>query len=216
MAAEVNEPVFSKKNMKLLSDPLIDNNPIAVQVLGICSALAVTAQLEPAVIMAISVTVVVTFSNLIISLLRNFIPNSIRIIVELTIIATLVILVDQILQAYAYAMSKQLSVFVGLIITNCIVMGRAEAYAMSNKPWPSMLDGLGSGFGYGIIIIIVGFFREILGSGTLWGQDIIPEWLTNVGYIDNGLMVLPPGAFVIIGLIVWVQRQYTKDFGEEH
>jgi Na+-transporting NADH:ubiquinone oxidoreductase subunit D len=216
MAAEVNEPAFSKKNMKLLSDPLIDNNPIAVQVLGICSALAVTAQLEPAVIMAISVTVVVAFSNMIISMLRNFIPNSIRIIVELTIIATLVILVDQILQAYAYAMSKQLSVFVGLIITNCIVMGRAEAYAMSNKPWPSMLDGLGSGFGYGVIIIIVGFFREILGSGTLWGHDIIPEWLTNMGYINNGLMVLPPGAFVIIGLIVWVQRQYTKDFGEEH
>jgi Na+-transporting NADH:ubiquinone oxidoreductase subunit D len=215
MIAEPKEPMFSKKNMKLMKDPLIDNNPIAVQVLGICSALAVTAQLKPALIMAISVTVVITFSNLIISMLRNYIPSSIRIIVELTIIATLVILVDQILKAYAFEMSKQLSVFVGLIITNCIVMGRAEAYAMGNKPWPSMLDGLGSGFGYGIIIIVVGFFREILGSGTLWGQDIIPQWLANLGYVNNGLMVLPPGAFVIIGLIVWLQREYTKKY-EEH
>lgn len=215
MTAEPKEPMFSKKNMKLMKDPLIDNNPIAVQVLGICSALAVTAQLQPSVIMAISVTVVITFSNLIISLLRNLIPNSIRIIVELTVIATLVILVDQVLKAYAFEMSKQLSVFVGLIITNCIVMGRAEAFAMGNKPWPSLLDGLGSGFGYGVIIVIVGFLREVLGSGTLWGQNIIPSFLTNLGYVNNGLMVLPPGAFVIIGLIVWLQREITKKY-EEH
>ena len=209
------EPMFSKKNMKLMKDPLIDNIPIAVQVLGICSALAVTAQLKPSVIMAVSVTVVIMFSNLFISMMRNFIPNSIRIIVELTVIATLVILVDQILRAYAFEMSKQLSVFVGLIITNCIVMGRAEAFAMGNKPWPSLLDGLGSGFGYGIIIIIVGVFRELLGSGTLWGHDVIPAFLTNLGYVNNGLMVLPPGAFVIIGLIVWLQREITKKY-EEH
>ena len=209
------EPMFSKKNMKLMKDPLIDNNPIAVQVLGICSALAVTAQLKPSVIMAVSVTVVIMFSNLFISMMRNFIPNSIRIIVELTVIATLVILVDQILRAYAFEMSKQLSVFVGLIITNCIVMGRAEAFAMGNRPWPSLLDGLGSGFGYGIIIIIVGVFRELLGSGTLWGHDVIPAFLTNLGYANNGLMVLPPGAFVIIGLIVWLQREITKKY-EEH
>ena len=212
MTAEPKEPLFSKKNMKLMKDPLIDNNPIAVQVLGICSALAVTAQLQPSVIMAISVTVVITFSNLIISLLRNLIPNSIRIIVELTVIATLVILVDQVLKAYAFEMSKQLSVFVGLIITNCIVMGRAEAFAMGNKPWPSLLDGLGSGFGYGVIIVLVGFLREVLGSGTLWGADIIPGFLLNLGYVNNGLMVLPPGAFVIIGLIVWLQREITKDY----
>ena len=215
MSAEANEPMFSKKNIKLMKDPLIDNNPIAVQVLGICSALAVTAQLKPSVIMAISVTVVIMFSNLFVSLLRNLIPNSIRIIVELTIIATLVILVDQILRAFAFEMSKQLSVFVGLIITNCIVMGRAEAFAMGNKPWPSLLDGIGSGLGYGIIIIIVGFFRELLGSGTLWGHDVIPQFLSNLGYINNGLMVLPPGAFVIIGLLVWLQREITKDY-EEH
>lgn len=215
MTADPKEPMFSKKNVKLMTDPLIDNNPIAVQVLGICSALAVTAQLKPSVIMAISVTVVIAFSNLIISMLRKFIPNSIRIIVELTIIATLVILVDQVLKAYAFEMSKQLSVFVGLIITNCIVMGRAEAFAMGNKPWPSLLDGLGSGFGYGVIIVIVGFFREILGSGTLWEYDIIPAFMTNLGYVNNGLMVLPPGAFVIIGLIVWLQREKTKNY-EEH
>ena len=212
MTAEPKEPMFSKKNMKLMKDPLIDNNPVAVQVLGICSALAVTAQLKPSVIMAVSVTVVIMFSNLIISMLRNFIPNSIRIIVELTIIATLVILVDQILKAYAFEMSKQLSVFVGLIITNCIVMGRAEAFAMGNKPWPSMLDGIGSGFGYGIIIIIVGAIREITGAGTIWGKDIIPDFLINLGYVNNGLMVLPPGAFVIIGLLVWLQREITKKY----
>ena len=162
--------------------------------------------------MAVSVTVVIVFSNTIISMIRNLIPNSIRIIVELTIIATLVILVDQILKAYAFEMSKQLSVFVGLIITNCIVMGRAEAFAMGNKPWPSMLDGLGSGFGYGIIIIIVGAIREVTGAGTIWGFDIIPQFLIDLGYVNNGLMVLPPGAFVIIGLLVWLQREITKKY----
>ena len=212
MTAEPKEPMFSKKNMKLIKDPLIDNNPVAVQVLGICSALAVTAQLQPSVIMAVSVTVVIVFSNTIISMIRNLIPNSIRIIVELTVIATLVILVDQILKAYAFEMSKQLSVFVGLIITNCIVMGRAEAFAMGNKPWPSMLDGLGSGFGYGAIIIIVGAIREVTGAGTIWGVDIIPQFLLDLGYVNNGLMVLPPGAFVIIGLLVWLQREITKNY----
>ena len=202
------------KTKDLLVDPFIDNNPVAVQVLGICSALAVTAQLQPALIMAISVTIVVAFSNMIISMIRNFIPSSIRIIVELAIIATLVILVDQILKAYMFEMSKQLSVFVGLIITNCIVMGRAEAFAMSNKPMPSMLDGLGNGFGYGIVIVIVGALRELLGSGTLWGQNMIPQFMTDLGYVNNGLMVLPPGAFVIIGLIVWAQREKTKKYDE--
>ncbi len=201
-----------KKTSSLLTDPLIDNNPIALQVLGICSALAVTAQLKPAIIMAISVTVVTAGSNFAISLIRKMIPNSIRMIVELTIIATLVILVDQILKAYAFEMSKQLSVFVGLIITNCIVMGRAEAYAMGNPPIPSFLDGLGNGFGYGLILVIVGAIREITGSGTLLGYHIVPEALYNIGYVNNGLMVLPPGALVIIGMLVWLQRIKTKKY----
>ncbi len=201
-----------KKTSSLLTDPLIDNNPIALQVLGICSALAVTAQLKPAIIMAISVTVVTAGSNFAISLIRKMIPNSIRMIVELTIIATLVILVDQILKAYAFEMSKQLSVFVGLIITNCIVMGRAEAYAMGNPPIPSFLDGLGNGFGYGLILVIVGVIREITGSGTLLGYHIVPEALYNIGYVNNGLMVLPPGALVIIGMLVWLQRIKTKKY----
>ena len=212
--SEEKEPLFSKKHLKLVGDPIIDNNPIAVQVLGICSALAVTAQLQPAIIMAISVIAVMVCSNTIVSLLRNFIPSSIRIIVELTIIATLVILVEQILKAYQYEMYKQLSVFVGLIITNCIVMGRAEAYALNNKPWPSLLDGLGSGLGYGIIICIVAVFREVLGKGTLLGIELIPKSLYELGYANNILMILPPGAFVILGLIVWVQRQYTREFEE--
>ena len=216
MSAEEKEPLFSQKHMKVLKDPLIDNNPIAVQMLGICSALAVTAQLKPAFIMAISVIIVTGCSNLIISLMRNQIPGSIRIIVELTVIATLVILVEQVLKAYSYDMYKQLSVFVGLIITNCIVMGRAEAFAMGNKPWPSLLDGLGSGLGYGIIICVVAVFREVMGNGTLWGINLIPQFLSDAGYANNILMILPPGAFVILGLIVWVQRQYTKDFEEAH
>ena len=197
---------------KIFSDPLIDNNPITKQVLGVCSALAVTVKLEMAIVMAVSLTFVVTFSNLIVSLLRNYIPSNVRIIVQLVIIATLVILVDQVLQAYMYDVSKQLSVFVGLIITNCIVMGRAEAFAMSNGPKDSMLDGLGNGIGYGSILIVVSMVREILGSGQLYGYQIIPlsMYLDQGGwYMNNGLMLLAPGAFIVLGLLIWVQRAYT-------
>ena len=209
----MSEPLFSKKNLKLLSDPLNNNNPITVQVLGICSALAVTAQLKPAVVMAISVTAVVAFANVIISLLRNTIPNRIRIIVQLVVIAALVILVDQLLKAFVYDVSKQLSVFVGLIITNCILMGRLEAFALGNRPWQSFLDGIGNGAGYAAILIIVGFFRELLGSGTLFGFRIIPEslYITNGGfYSNNGMMILPPMALVTVGIIIWVQRSRNR------
>ena len=194
---------------KFFTDPLIDNNPITRQVLGICSALAVTVKVEMAVVMTMAVIFVLTFSNLLVSLLRKYIPLNIRIIVQLTIIATLVILVDQILKAYMYDVSKQLSVFVGLIITNCIVMGRAEAFAMSNGPKDSILDGLGNGIGYGVILIIVSMFREILGSGELYGYKIIPESFYALGYMNNGLMLLAPGAFIILGLLIWLQRTYT-------
>ena len=197
---------------KIFSDPLISNNPITKQVLGVCSALAVTVKLEMAIVMALALTFVVTFSNLIVSLLRNHIPSNVRIIVQLTIIATLVILVDQVLQAYMYDVSKQLSVFVGLIITNCIVMGRAEAFAMSNGPKDSALDGLGNGIGYGSILIIVSMIRELLGSGQLYGYQIIPLSIyANQGgwYMDNGLMLLAPGAFIVLGLLIWAQRAYT-------
>ena len=209
----MSEPLFSKKNLKLLSDPLNNNNPITVQVLGICSALAVTAQLKPAVVMALSVTAVVAFANVIISLLRNTIPNRIRIIVQLVVIAALVILVDQVLKAFVYDVSKQLSVFVGLIITNCILMGRLEAFALGNRPWQSFLDGIGNGAGYAAILIIVGFFRELLGSGTLFGFRIIPEslYITNGGfYSNNGMMILPPMALVTVGVIIWVQRSKNR------
>ena len=202
---------------KIFSDPLINNNPITKQVLGVCSALAVTVKLEMAIVMAIALTFVVTFSNLIVSLLRNHIPSNVRIIVQLMIIATLVILVDQVLKAYMYDVSKQLSVFVGLIITNCIVMGRAEAFAMSNGPKDSALDGLGNGIGYGSILIIVSIFRELLGSGQLYGYQIIPLSIyANQGgwYMDNGLMLLAPGAFIVLGLLIWAQRAYTG-FTEE-
>ena len=197
---------------KIFSDPLINNNPITKQVLGVCSALAVTVKLEMAIVMALALTFVVTFSNLIVSLLRNHIPSNVRIIVQLMVIATLVILVDQVLQAYMYDVSKQLSVFVGLIITNCIVMGRAEAFAMSNGPKDSTLDGLGNGIGYGSILIIVSIFRELLGSGQLYGYQIIPLSIyANQGgwYMDNGLMLLAPGAFIVLGLLIWAQRAYT-------
>ena len=197
---------------KIFSDPLIDNNPITKQVLGVCSALAVTVKLEMAIVMAIALTFVVTFSNLIVSLLRNHIPSNVRIIVQLMVIATLVILVDQVLQAYMYDVSKQLSVFVGLIITNCIVMGRAEAFAMSNGPKDSVLDGLGNGIGYGSILIIVSMIRELLGSGQLYGYQIIPlSMYVNQGgwYMNNGLMLLAPGAFIVLGLLIWAQRTYT-------
>jgi len=203
------EALFSKKNLKLLSDPLNDSNPITVQVLGICSALAVTAQLKPAVVMSISVIAVLAFANVIVSLLRNTIPNRIRIIVQLVVIASLVILVDQILKAFVYDVSKQLSVFVGLIITNCILMGRLEAFALGNKPWQSFLDGLGNGAGYAWILIVVGFFRELFGSGSVWGYRIVPEswYISNGGfYENNGMMILPPMALIVVGIIIWVQR----------
>ncbi len=205
------EPLFSSKNLKLLRDPLNDSNPITVQVLGICSALAVTVKLENSVVMAISVMAVLSVSNVVISLLRNYIPPRIRIIVQLVVIATMVILVDEILQAFAYDVSKQLSVFVGLIITNCIIMGRLEAFALANKPWPSFLDGIGNAAGYGIILIIVAFFRELLGSGTIWGYPVFEKiGLYHTGYENNGMMILPPMALVTVGIIIWVQRSKNR------
>ena len=203
--------VFSSKKLKPLFEPIITNNPVTIQVLGICSALAVTVKLEPALVMAISVIAVTGLANLIISSIRNFIPNSIRIIVQLVVIATLVIIVDQILKAFAYEVSKQLSVFVGLIITNCIIMGRLEAFAMANKPLPSLLDGLGSGAGYGLLLVLVAFIRELFGSGTLLGYNIIPEVFYNVGYQNNNMMILPPMALIIVGVFIWVQRAYTGE-----
>ena len=194
------------KNMNLIMAPLRKANPVTVLILGICSALAVTAKLKPAIVMALSVTVVTALSNLVISLLRKGIPSKIRIIVQLIVVATLVILVDQFLKAFMYDVSKQLSVFVGLIITNCIVMGRLEAFAMSHKPWESFLDGIGNGLGYGSILVIVAFFRELLGSGTLFGFQVIPQGLYNLGYMNNGLMILPPMALIIIGIIIWLQK----------
>ena len=197
---------LSKKSKQALTDPLSTNNPITLQVLGICSALAVTVKMDTAVVMTLAVVAVLSISNTLISLLRNFIPTKVRIIVQLSVIASLVILTDQVLKAYMYDISKQLSVFVGLIITNCIVMGRAEAFAMQNTPGKSFLDGLGNGLGYGGILIAVSFFREILGSGTLYGFQIIPDAAYSAGYENMGLMVLSPGAFVILGLIVLVHR----------
>ena len=194
------------KNLELLTAPLRKANPVTVLILGICSALAITAKLKPALVMALSVTVVIALSNLIISLLRKGIPSKIRIIVQLIVIATLVILVDQFLKAFVYDVSKQLSVFVGLIITNCIVMGRLEAFAMANGPWESLLDGIGNGLGYGLILVIVAFFRELFGSGTLLGYQIIPEGLYDFGYMNNGLMILPPMALIIVGVIMWLQK----------
>ena len=210
------EPLFSAKYRKLLTIPLGKNNPITVQVLGVCSALAVTVKLEPAFVMALSVVAVLTIANVLISLLRNGIPPRIRIIVQLVVIAALVILVDQVLKAFAYDVSKQLSVFVGLIITNCIIMGRLEAFAMANKPWASFLDGLGNAAGYGVILIIVAFFRELLGSGTIWGIQVIPQGFYDFGYKDNGLMILPPMALIVVGVIIWVQRSRNKELIEEN
>ncbi|NOZ48195.1 MAG: NADH:ubiquinone reductase (Na(+)-transporting) subunit D [Chlorobi bacterium] len=203
--------LFSSKNLKLLTNPLNDNNPITVQVLGICSALAVTVKLEPAVVMTFSVMAVLAAANVVIAALRNTIPNRIRIIVQLVIIAALVILVDQILKAFLYDVSKQLSVFVGLIITNCILMGRLEAFAMGNKPWPAFLDGIGNAAGYGIILVIIAFFRELLGSGTIWYYPIVEKLgLYKIGYENNGLMILPPMALIVVGIIIWVQRSKNK------
>ena len=205
---------LSEKNKEIFLGPLSKNNPVIVQVLGICSALAVTAQLEPALVMSLSLTAVLSFANVIISLLRNTIPNRIRIIVQLVVIAALVIIVDQILKAFAYEVSKQLSVFVGLIITNCILMGRLEAFALGNKPWPAFLDGLGNGIGYSIILLIVAFFRELLGSGTLFGFQVIPEVFYEWGYQNNGLMILPPMALIVTGCIIWVHRAKNPDMQE--
>ena len=219
---EPSEPLFSKKNRALLSNPMDDDNPITVQVLGICSALAITVQLKQAVVMTVAVMFVLAAGNVIVSLMRNLIPNRIRIIVQLVIVAALVILVDQVLKAYVYDVSKALSVFVGLIITNCIIMGRLEAFALGNKPWPAFLDGLGNATAYGVILIIVSFFRELFGSGKLWGFPVLGnkvgslnssgELVTEatglyaIGYVDNGLMILPPMALITVGAIIWVQR----------
>lgn len=209
------ETLFSANNRQLLLGPLSKNNPVIIQVLGICSALAVTAKLEPAIVMALSVTAVTAFSNVILSLMRNTIPTRIRIIVQLVVVAALVIIVDQLLKAYAYDISKQLSVFVGLIITNCIIMGRIEAFALANKPWPSLLDGIGNGLGYGVILVIVAFFRELLGSGTLFEAKVIPSVFYEWGYANNGLMILPPMALILVGIIIWVHRSKNKDLIEK-
>jgi len=207
MGKQEKEPLLSAKNIKLLTSPVGMENPITVQVLGICSALAVTVKLEPAIVMALSVTIVVAVSNVVIASMRAYIPGRIRIIVQLVVIATMVILVDQFLKAFAFDVSKQLSVFVGLIITNCILMGRLEAFAMANKPWPSFLDGLGNGAGYGLILIIVAFIRELLGSGTIYGYPVLAKLgVYNTGYENNGLAILPPMALIFIGIIIWVQR----------
>ncbi|MBO4379699.1 MAG: NADH:ubiquinone reductase (Na(+)-transporting) subunit D [Muribaculaceae bacterium] len=202
-------------NKSVLFNPFSRNNPVVVQILGICSVLAVTAKLEPALVMGISVIAVLAFSNVVISLLRNTIPTNIRIIVQLVVVAGLVVIVDQLLKAFAYEVSLQLSVFIGLIITNCILMGRLEAFAMANKPWPSFLDGVGNGAGYAIILIIVGFFRELLGSGTLLGYQVIPQWCYDHGYVNNGLMILPPMALITVACIIWVHRSINKDLQED-
>ena len=202
-------------NRDIFFNPFSKDNPVIVQVLGICSCLAVTAKLEPALVMGISVIAVLAFSNVIISLIRNTIPSNIRIIVQLVVVAALVIIVNQLLLAFAYDVSKQLSVFIGLIITNCILMGRLEAFAMGNKPWPSFLDGIGNGIGYGLILVIVGFFRELFGSGTLMGYQIFPQSWYDAGYMNNGLMILPPMALIVVACIIWVHRSRNKDLQEK-
>ena len=213
--SDKKEALFSKKNRKLLSDPLNDNNPVTTQVLGICSALAITVQLKPAIVMAISVLAVLSVANVLVSLLRNLIPSRIRIIVQLVVIAALVILVDQVLKAFVYDVSKELSVFVGLIITNCIIMGRLEAFALGNTPWKAFLDGLGNAFGYGWILIAVAFFRELLGAGTLFGYPVLEKLgLYEMGYVNNGMMILPPMALVTVGIIIWIQRYKNRDLIE--
>ncbi|MCC8019311.1 MAG: NADH:ubiquinone reductase (Na(+)-transporting) subunit D [Rikenellaceae bacterium] len=215
MSNKEKEPMFSAKNMKLLSNPLNSDNPVIVQILGICSALAVTAKLKPAFVMALSVIAVCSFANLIMSSLRKTVPPRIRIIVQLVVIAFLVILVDQVLKAFVYDVSKQLSVFVGLIITNCIIMGRVEAFGLGNRPWPAFLDGIGNGVGYGVILVVVGFFRELLGAGTVWGYQVVPDSFYEAGYSNNGLMLLPPMALIIVGLIIWIHRSWNRDLIEK-
>ena len=209
------EPLFSKKNRALLTDPLDDDNPITVQVLGICSALAITVKLEPAVVMTVSVIFVMAAGNVIVSILRNVIPTRIRIIVQLLVVATLVALVDQFLKAYAYDVSKQLAIFIGLIITNCIIMGRFEAFALGNGVWKSFLDGVGNAAGYGWILIVVAFIRELFGSGELWGIPVIPQLIYDLGYQDNGLMLLSPMALIVVGLYIWIQRFYNRKLIEK-
>lgn len=200
--------LFSKQNREVLSNPLNLDNPIMVQVLGICSALAVTSQLKPAIVMGLAVTIITAFSNVIISLIRNTIPNRIRIIVQLVVVAALVTIVSQILKAVAYDVSVQLSVYVGLIITNCILMGRLEAFAMTNKPWPSFLDGIGNGLGYAMILVIVGAVREFFGRGSLLGFKLIPQSLYDAGYMDNGMMSMPAMALILLGCVIWIHRSY--------
>ena len=202
-------------NKEVFFNPFSKSNPVIVQILGICSALAVTVKLEPALVMGLSVIAVLAFSNVIISLIRNTIPTNIRLIVQLVIVAGLVVIVSQLLQAYAYNVNKQLSVFIGLIITNCILMGRLEAFAMANRPWPSFLDGVGNGIGYAIILIIVAFFRELLGSGTLLGYQVVPQCFYEAGYVNNGLMILPPMALIVVACIIWVHRSINKDLQEK-
>ena len=205
-------------NLKNLTGPLSANNPVIVQILGICSALAVTVKMEPAFVMGLSVMVVTAFANLVMSLLRNGIPSRIRIIVQLVVIAALVIIVDQVLKAFVYDVSKHLSVYVGLIITNCIIMGRVEAYALGNKPWDSFLDGIGNGLGYAAILLIVAFFRELFGSGSLFGIQVIPDswYIANGGFYSNvGIMLFPPMALIIVGVIIWVHRSFNKDLQEK-
>ncbi len=213
--------LLSKKDTNLILDPLADNNPITIQVLGICSALAITAELKASVVMAISVMFVLGVGNVVISLLRNVIPSKIRIIVQLIVVAALVIIVDQVLKAFAYELSKTLAVFVGLIITNCIIMGRFEAFALANGPWRSFLDGIGNSLGYGVILVIVGFFRELLGSGTLFGypvlgDPIVKTGLYATGYENNGFMIIPPAALIVVGIIIWVQRSKNPALVEEN
>ncbi len=202
-------------NKSVFFNPLSKDNPVVVQVLGICSVLAVTAKLEPALVMGLSVIAVLAFANVIISLLRSTIPTNIRIIVQLVVVAGLVVIVDQLLKAYTYSVSVQLSVFIGLIITNCILMGRLEAFAMANRPWPAFLDGVGNGVGYTIILVIVAFFRELLGSGTLFGLQVIPQWCYDHGYENNGLMILPPMALIVVACIIWAHRSLNKDLQEK-
>ncbi len=205
----------NEKLMNTLLGPLSKNNPVAVQVLGICSALAVTVELKPALVMGLSVTIIVALANVVISLIRNTIPNSVRIIVQLVVVAALVTVVSEVLKAFVYDVSVQLSVYIGLIITNCILMGRLEAFAMSNKPWDSFLDGIGNGVGYALILIIVAFFRELLGSGTLLGYQVIPESLYELGYTNNGLMMMPSMALILVACVIWVHRAINKDLQEK-
>ena len=206
---------LSAKTKDILLGPLSKNNPVIIQMLGICSALAVTAKLEPAIVMAASVTVIVAFANVIISLIRNTIPGRIRFIVQLVVVAALVTIVSEVLKAFAYEVSKQLSVFIGLILTNCILMGRLEAFALANRPWPSFLDGIGHGLGYGLILVIIGFFRELLGTGALFGYQVIPQSVYEIGYVNNGLMIMPPMALICCAVIIWVHRTRNKELQED-